>query len=149
VTLHLAEIPDRSSETLSMLAFAPERVGHATFLDEECKDALFARAKSCVEVCLTSNVLCATVPSYDVHHLGEILERNHVFCLCTDDKGFFGAGSSSEYEIAIRTFSLTPARVMGFLRECIDNGIFCEDAEVIADLHRRCNDFEMQGLPWR
>ena len=48
-----------------MLAFAPERLGHA--VSATCDGALLSallRSRAPVELCLTSNVLSQSVPSY-------------------------------------------------------------------------------------
>lgn len=43
-------------ETLKLLSFKPDRLGHATFLDEEAKKIVLEN-KICIEICLTSNLL--------------------------------------------------------------------------------------------
>lgn len=47
-------------ETLQLLSFLPNRLGHATFLDEEAKNFV-AEKNMCIEICLSSNLL--SVPS--------------------------------------------------------------------------------------
>ena len=44
-------------ETKELLSCEPERLGHGTFLDEEAKEVVLAR-RTCIEICLTSNLLC-------------------------------------------------------------------------------------------
>ena len=44
-------------ETKELLSCEPERLGHATYLDEEAKEVVLAR-RTCIEICLTSNLLC-------------------------------------------------------------------------------------------
>ncbi|EPQ49989.1 Metallo-dependent hydrolase [Gloeophyllum trabeum ATCC 11539] len=58
VTVHIAETVDNpTSETDNLLrAFAPSRLGHATFLDEEAMKIVFEKDIA-VELCLTSNLL--------------------------------------------------------------------------------------------
>ena len=46
-----------AEETKELLSCEPERLGHATFLDEEAKEVVLAR-RTCIEICLTSNLLC-------------------------------------------------------------------------------------------
>jgi adenosine deaminase len=46
-----------TAETKTLLSCEPERLGHATFLDEELKEVVLAR-RTCIEICLTSNLLC-------------------------------------------------------------------------------------------
>lgn len=75
VTLHIAEVRPRgkifqlqgidtgqsrgnsAAESMELLSCEPERLGHATFLDEEAKEVVVARG-TCIEICLTSNLLC-------------------------------------------------------------------------------------------
>jgi len=42
---------------MELLSCEPERLGHATYLDEEAKEVVLAR-RTCIEICLTSNLLC-------------------------------------------------------------------------------------------
>lgn len=79
ITLHIAEVrllseyresPNReveelgpsqtkqnsAEETKALLSCEPERLGHATYLDDEAKELVLAR-RTCIEICLTSNLL--------------------------------------------------------------------------------------------
>ena len=42
---------------MRLLSYKPDRLGHATFLDEEAKQVVLSN-KTCIEICLTSNLLC-------------------------------------------------------------------------------------------
>ncbi|KAI0825269.1 Metallo-dependent hydrolase [Trametes gibbosa] len=85
VTLHIAEVPDcPPGETLRLLSYKPDRLGHATFLDDDAKKIVHTD-EMCVEICLTSNLLCKTVPTLDAHHLRYYLGHNHPVAICTDD----------------------------------------------------------------
>jgi adenosine deaminase len=58
-------------ETKELLSCEPERLGHATYLDEEAKEVVLAR-RTCIEICLTSNLLCViffSLPSCALHFL--------------------------------------------------------------------------------
>ena len=71
VAVHLAETVNHE-ETGAVLAMAPDRIGHGTCIHPTLggSDVLWSqltRVKSPVEVCLSSNVVCHTVPSYDKH----------------------------------------------------------------------------------
>ena len=46
-----------TAETKELLSCEPDRLGHATYLDEEAKEVVLAR-RTCIEICLTSNLLC-------------------------------------------------------------------------------------------
>ena len=90
-----------------------------------------------LELCLTSNLVCKTVPSYQDHHLKVFLEHGIPFSICvsyfcitnnsavdyliflwyefmlkTDDKGVFSTSLSQEYLIVSRTFNFTLSTVI-------------------------------------
>ena len=56
-----------AEETKELLSCEPERLGHATFLDEEAKEVVLAR-RTCIEICLTSNLLCV-ISFFALHFL--------------------------------------------------------------------------------
>ncbi|KAJ8515282.1 hypothetical protein ONZ45_g7268 [Pleurotus djamor] len=86
VTLHIAETVDNPGpETLRLLSYEPDRLGHATFLDDEAKEVVLQHPNMCIEICLSSNLLCKTVPTLDDHHIRYYLEKNHPVAICTDD----------------------------------------------------------------
>ena len=96
------------AETLHLLSFGPNRLGHATFLDDEAK-AIVLRDKICIEICLSSNLLCVrllfyvchlrvmislsdwqqnmtyrckTVSTLDDHHIRYYLKNDHPIAIC-------------------------------------------------------------------
>ncbi|KAJ7726428.1 Metallo-dependent hydrolase [Mycena maculata] len=101
ITLHIAETPANSAvETLQLLSYAPDRLGHATFLDETAKTAVRA-TKACIEICLSSNLLCKTVPRLEDHHLRYYLEHDHPVAICTDDTLPFRTSLVGEYALLL------------------------------------------------
>jgi len=99
ITLHIAETQRNTpSETLKLLSYEPNRLGHATFLDEAAKSIVLER-KTCIEICLTSNLLCQTVKSLDEHHIRYYLEQNHPIAICTDDTLPFRNSMLGEYAL--------------------------------------------------
>ncbi|KAI0638926.1 Metallo-dependent hydrolase [Trametes polyzona] len=85
VTLHIAETPEcPAPETLKLLSYKPDRLGHATFLDADAKKIVHTD-EMCIEICLSSNLLCKTVPTLDAHHLRYYLGHDHPVAICTDD----------------------------------------------------------------
>ncbi|KAF8060804.1 adenosine deaminase-like protein [Lyophyllum atratum] len=99
VTLHIAETAHNTpQETLQLLSFSPDRLGHATFLDEEAKK-IVAKNKTCVEICLSSNILCKTVSSLECHHITHYLKHGHPIAICTDDILPFRTSLVGEYAL--------------------------------------------------
>jgi len=99
VTLHIAEERENSAaETKELLSCEPDRLGHATFLDEEHKKVVLAR-RTCIEICLTSNLLCKTVQRLQDHHIRYYLARNHPIAICTDDILPFRNSMLGEYAL--------------------------------------------------
>ncbi|KAJ5073563.1 adenosine deaminase-like protein [Anaeramoeba ignava] len=95
ITLHFAEKIDYE-ESIQMLKFNPQRLGHANYLNDEIRNLLFD-SKIPVEICLTSNVKTESVPSFEKHHAKEFYKRNHPISFCTDDQGVFLTSLSKEF----------------------------------------------------
>ncbi|KAF9449335.1 Metallo-dependent hydrolase [Macrolepiota fuliginosa MF-IS2] len=101
VTLHIAEtLKNSPEETLKLLSFNPDRLGHATFLDEQARDIVL-KNKTCIEICLTSNLLCKTVPDLESHHIQYWLTRQHPIAICTDDILPFRNSLTAEYALLL------------------------------------------------
>ncbi|KAG7090529.1 hypothetical protein E1B28_009638 [Marasmius oreades] len=99
VTLHIAETKDNPpEESLKLLAYKPDRLGHATFLDDEALEIVL-KEKICVELCLTSNLLCKTVDSLEAHHIRFYLKHDHPIAVCTDDVLPFRNSLLAEYAL--------------------------------------------------
>ncbi|XP_076675439.1 adenosine deaminase-like protein isoform X2 [Andrena cerasifolii] len=110
IAAHCAEIPNEV-ETVDILEFKPDRLGHCTCIHPKLQGSqrlfsMLLNSKIPIELCLTSNVQCKTVPSYGCHQFKYLYEAEHPVCLATDDKGVFHTSLSREYEIAGTTFDL-------------------------------------------
>ncbi|ORX47012.1 Metallo-dependent hydrolase [Hesseltinella vesiculosa] len=81
LTLHFNEVPENIPEAPSLLSVYPSRLGHATLLDDSSRSIIYDR-RIPVEVCMTSNVISKTVPSYEEHHLKTLLLEDHPFVIC-------------------------------------------------------------------
>jgi adenosine deaminase len=81
LTLHFNEIVPNMAEAPTLLSIQPNRLGHATFLDDYCRKTIYEQNIP-IEICMTSNVLCKTVKSFEEHHIKELLYDNHPFILC-------------------------------------------------------------------
>ncbi|KAF7329258.1 Metallo-dependent hydrolase [Mycena kentingensis (nom. inval.)] len=101
ITLHIAETSENpAEETLQLLSYGPQRLGHATFLDDAAK-AIVHRHKMCIEICLSSNILCKTVPRLEDHHIRYYLKQNHPIAICTDDTLPFRTTMDGEYALLL------------------------------------------------
>ncbi|XP_017754595.1 PREDICTED: adenosine deaminase-like protein [Eufriesea mexicana] len=110
IAAHCAEVPNET-ETIDIFEFKPDRFGHCTCVHPALQGSsklfnLLLDSKIPVELCLTSNVQCKTVSTYESHQFKYLFEAGHPICLATDDKGVFHTTLSREYEIASLTFSL-------------------------------------------
>lgn len=57
LTLSFCQTPDNPpDETLKLLSYRPDRLGHATFLNEDAI-RIVMRENTPIEICLTSNLL--------------------------------------------------------------------------------------------
>ncbi|KAI0327303.1 Metallo-dependent hydrolase [Cubamyces sp. BRFM 1775] len=115
VTLHIAEVPEcPAPETLQLLSFKPDRLGHATFLDDAAKRIVHTD-EMCIEICLSSNLLCKTVHTLDAHHIRYYLGHNHPIAVCTDDILPFRNSLLGEYALLLASppfgLGLTQAEV--------------------------------------
>lgn len=75
------QVPENLPEAPSLLAISPDRLGHATLLDEACRKHIYEHQIP-IEICMTSNVLSKTVPTYEEHHLKELLLDGQPFVIC-------------------------------------------------------------------
>ncbi|KAH7907053.1 Metallo-dependent hydrolase [Hygrophoropsis aurantiaca] len=70
-------------------------------LYEREKEVSRSRYKPCIEICLTSNLLCKTVSSLDTHHIRYYLKNDHPVAICTDDTLPFRTSLIAEYALLL------------------------------------------------
>jgi adenosine deaminase len=101
VTLHCAEVPDTAEEVSAMIAFRPDRLGHALTLSREHCAALLAMPQRIpVELCPTSNVKTLQLRSMNEHPTAKLwVHQRYPFCINTDDSGVFATDASLEHFI--------------------------------------------------
>jgi adenosine deaminase len=85
LTLHFNEVAENIPEAPELLSIRPDRLGHATLLDEYSRTTVYQQAIP-VEICMTSNVFSKTVATYEDHHVKQLLEEDHPFILCVSVK---------------------------------------------------------------
>ncbi|KAI8888164.1 Metallo-dependent hydrolase [Backusella circina FSU 941] len=83
LTLHFNEVEENLAEAPTLLSIRPNRLGHATFLDDFCRKTIYENEIP-IELCMTSNILCKTAASVEEHHIKELLRDQHPFVLCVE-----------------------------------------------------------------
>lgn len=80
IALHCGEFDD-DDEVREMLEFGTDRIGHGTFV--RGNNLQFAKTNQIpFECCLTSNVKCSTVDSYEEHHFRTLWTEGYAVCIC-------------------------------------------------------------------
>ncbi|XP_057692528.1 adenosine deaminase-like protein [Corythoichthys intestinalis] len=131
LSLHLSEVPSQLEESELLLNLPPDRIGHGTFLHPDVGGShslvdKVVKNKIPLELCLTSNVIGQTVPSYAQHHFKYWYQLGHPCVICTDDKGVFSTDLSWEYKMVASTFGLGRQAMWTMSRQAI-NCIFATD----------------------
>lgn len=128
VSMHFAEVPndDEIRDFLFDANWRPDRVGHSTCLHPSCaggSQEFWAQFKSLnvpSEMCLTSNVNCKSVESYDGHHVKHFYKENVPFSICTDDKGAFSCSLTQEFERVVQLLQLSEQETYELTVKTID-----------------------------
>jgi adenosine deaminase len=123
-------------EAKALIAFHPDRLGHALLLPPSLLPAL-AASQVPVECCPTSNVmtleLATSCHGYLVEGLRSHpqleywLSSNYPFSVSTDDSGAFNTNPSKELLLLAMAWSLTPEKVEQIILQSIDHA-FCDEA---------------------
>ncbi|CAL1688782.1 unnamed protein product [Lasius platythorax] len=110
ITAHCAEVPNEV-EAIDILKFEPNRLGHCTCIHPSLQGSkqlfdMLLESKIPVELCLTSNIKCKTVPSYVSHQFKYLYEKGHPITIGTDDKGIFNTCLSEELLLLNSVFNI-------------------------------------------
>uniref|UniRef100_A0A4Y0BK41 Adenosine deaminase-like protein n=1 Tax=Anopheles funestus TaxID=62324 RepID=A0A4Y0BK41_ANOFN len=125
LALHCGEFED-VQEVKQMFALGVDRIGHGTFIDGE-NLAFASKHKIPFECCLTSNVKCKTVPSYEAHHVAKLMKIKQPVCICTDDFGVFETSLSQELCICANMFNLSNAQIVELQRNAVEYSFASEE----------------------
>ncbi|XP_077988430.1 N6-Methyl-AMP deaminase-like [Glandiceps talaboti] len=144
VGVHVAEVPNMQDDK-ALLQLPPHRVGHGTFLHPEVggNDELIELMKKHnlpLELCLTSNLMCHSVKSYEDHQFKFWYDMGHPITIGTDDKGVFVTSLSEEYKIAAETFDLDRQQLWNISYQSID--FICSNDQMKQNLREKWNELK-------
>jgi adenosine deaminase len=168
LTLHCGEVPcaeDESDpnpthvkaleEAKALIAFHPDRLGHALLLPSSIRPAL-AQAQIPVETCPTSNVMTLELATSFHGHLVEglrahpqleyWLRTDYPFSVSTDDSGVFNTNPSKELLLLAMAWGLSPAQLEYIILQSIDHA-FCDD-DLKLLLRQRMMPYLVPGERW-
>jgi len=118
-TVHVAEIWQSELDTLNIVNFHPDRLGHGVCLSALAEKMLHERPIP-IEICPTSNIKTRIASSFDQHPFGEFVKRKYPVVICTDDSGVFSITLSSEYMNMANAFRLAKSQVYELACEGIE-----------------------------
>eukprot|EP01026_Neomeris_dumetosa_P051169 TRINITY_DN44986_c0_g1_i7.p1 TRINITY_DN44986_c0_g1~~TRINITY_DN44986_c0_g1_i7.p1 ORF type:complete len:346 (-),score=31.61 TRINITY_DN44986_c0_g1_i7:274-1311(-) len=118
ITLHAGEIYQKE-EIQKMIEFGPNRLGHMVCTDEDLDERML-KSKIPVELCLSSNVISDSVPSYSEHHFRMLYSKGHPIALCTDDSGVFRTTLSNELALACEHLGMNTSSMLHLQRQSIE-----------------------------
>ncbi|KAF4725048.1 hypothetical protein FOZ62_030020 [Perkinsus olseni] len=126
ITVHTAEVPDRDDEIDAVLAFKPDRLGHALWVTDDHKNIIMQN-KLGIEVCPTSNRCTLQLKSLTQHLCMQTwLSTAHKVCICTDDSGVFSSSLSDEIIEACQSWGLTQLDAVLLQLRAVDMA-FCDE----------------------
>ena len=109
VSVHAAEVAS-DSETDAIIAWGPDRLGHAVCLCDAALQSLLCRTprRIPIELCPTSNAITLSLETLRDHPtLATWLASGYPVAICTDDVGVFGATLSEELAAAAHAANLS------------------------------------------
>lgn len=125
--VHVAEIDDEA-DTSAVLAFRPDRLGHALHLSAAHVTALRA-APIPIELCPTSNMKTLKLGRLAQHPtLKRWVEGGYPVSINTDDSGVFSTTASHELAMVAETLRLPPRRIADLAAAALEHA-FDADAD--------------------
>lgn len=119
-TPHAGELDGPERVRGALVALGADRIQHGIrAVEDPAVVELLADTGTCLDVCPTSNLLLAVVPSLDAHPLPALLAAGIPCSLNADDPLLFGPGLLEEYELARADLGLDDAALAAIARASI------------------------------
>ena len=120
-TPHAGELAGADQVAFALDELRADRIEHGVrAVEDPGLVARLADTGTCLDVCLTSNVMLSVVDDVADHPLPRLLDAGVRCTLNTDDSLLFGPGLLAEYELARDTFDLDDAALAGIARASIE-----------------------------
>lgn len=112
LTIHAGEAGGPANVRQAVEQFGAERIGHGVRSIEDGGVVDLLRDKNVLlELCLTSNVHTAVVPSIEAHPIRRLMERGVAVSINTDDPAISAITLSAEYAEAVTRLGFTEAEL--------------------------------------
>jgi adenosine deaminase len=120
-TPHAGELAGADQVAFALDELQVDRIEHGVrAIEDPALVARLADAGTCLDVCLTSNVMLSVVDDIADHPLPQLLAAGVRCSINTDDSLLFGPGLLAEYELARDTFGLDDAALAAIARTSIE-----------------------------
>lgn len=119
-TPHAGELDGPERVRGALVALGADRIQHGIrAVEDPSVVELLVEAGTCLDVCPSSNLLLAVVPSLEEHPLPALLDAGIPCSLNADDPLLFGPGLLEEYELARTSLGLDDDALAGIARASI------------------------------
>ena len=144
IAVHAGEV-DNPFDTQSILAFGPDRLGHALLLSADDLAAL-REAPIPIELCPTSNKMTLHISSMRQHPtMAKLIRSNYPASISTDDSSVFGTTPSNELRLCAEACDLTYAEVVALAAAPLSHAFLDETADPSASLAALQADFARES----
>ncbi|HBQ8703571.1 TPA: adenosine deaminase [Klebsiella pneumoniae] len=98
ITIHAGETGNADNIRNAIISYGADRIGHGTAVirSPEIMDLIRER-DICIEVCPISNRLTGAVSDIDPHPVGEMINHNIPFVICSDNPAIHRSSLSEDY----------------------------------------------------
>ena len=134
-TIHAGEA-DGADSLMSAISFGTKRIGHGVRCIEDENVVNLIRDKGIyLEVCPTSNIDTKTFNSMKEHSIKELVDKNILVTISTDNRTVSNTNLKHEYEVLSDTFGFNEDDFLKFNLNAIDAAFISEEEK--EELRRR------------